>query len=37
MNICPAGVDLFHARQTDGRTDRSDKAKSPYLNFCTRA
>ena len=37
MNICPVGFELFHARQTDGRTDRSDEAKSPYLKFCKRA
>jgi hypothetical protein len=38
INICPVGVELFHAEgQTDGRTDGHDEANSRFfLNFAKR-
>jgi hypothetical protein len=42
MKIRPAVADLFHAErqtggQTDGRTDRHDKANNRFSQFCKHA
>ena len=38
MKTSPVGAELFHAdRETDGQTDRHDKANSRFPQFCKGA